>query len=116
MSGVQSKSFAAPDQVQKFPAHGDATVVTMGGRPVIRMTLEPGWRWSADVKPMAGTDSCQTHHLGYVQSGTMRVFMSDGSTADLGAGSVADIPPGHDAEIIGDEVCVFIDFGATAAR
>jgi hypothetical protein len=85
--------------------------VTVAGRPVGKGTFEPGWRWSQDVKPLAGTDSCQVSHLGYCLSGAMRVHMDEGTTHDIGAGDVVAIPPGHDAEVLGDEPCVFIDFG-----
>jgi hypothetical protein len=41
----------------------------------------------------------------------MRVVMDDGSEGEAGPGDVVSIPPGHDAEIVGDETCVFLDFG-----
>jgi hypothetical protein len=41
----------------------------------------------------------------------MRIFMDDGPEGDLGPGDVAAIAPGHDAEIVGDEPCVMLDFG-----
>jgi len=63
------------------------------------------------VKPLAGTDSCQAAHFGYVLSGGMRVYMDDGPEFEIGAGDVVVIPPGHDAEVIGDEACVMVDFG-----
>ena len=44
----------------------------------------------------------------------MRIHMDDGSERDLVAGEAAAIPPGHDAEVIGDEPCVFLDFGEVA--
>jgi hypothetical protein len=37
--------------------------------------------------------------------------MEDGTTLEIGAGDVFEIPPGHDAEVTGDEACVSIDFG-----
>ena len=43
-------------------------------------------------------------------SGRMRVFMDDGTEAEAGPGDIVSIAPGHDAEIVGDETCVFIDF------
>jgi hypothetical protein len=49
--------------------------------------------------------------LGYCISGRMKVFMDDGSEGECGPGDVVAIPPGHDAEVVGDEPCVFIDFG-----
>ena len=66
---------------------------------------------SENVKPIAGTDSCQTYHLGYVLSGRMRVFMDDGSEQEIASGSVFVIPPGHNAEVIGDEPCETLEFG-----
>jgi uncharacterized cupin superfamily protein len=41
----------------------------------------------------------------------MRIFMDDGSESEIGPGDVVAIPPGHDAEIVGDEACVMSDFG-----
>jgi hypothetical protein len=40
----------------------------------------------------------------------MRVVMDDGTEGGAGPGDVVSIPLGHDAEIIGDEPCVFSDF------
>jgi hypothetical protein len=45
----------------------------------------------------------------------MRVTMDDGTTHDIGPGEVMAIPPGHDAETIGDEACVALDFGEISA-
>jgi len=59
-----------------------------------RGTFEPGWKWSECVKPLAGTDSCQAAHTGYVVSGRMHVVMDDGSEAEVGPGSAIVIPPG----------------------
>ena len=45
--------------------------------------FQPGWRWSNDVRPLMGTDSCPVRHVGYVLSGRLHVRMRDGSTLDL---------------------------------
>ena len=82
MSGLEAKRFEAPDEVRAFPAHGRVDLVNLGSGPVGRGTFEPGWRWSNDVKPLAGTDSCQVSHVGYVISGSMTVRMDDGSEQD----------------------------------
>lgn len=37
--------------------------------------------------------------------------MDDGSETEVSSGDVVAIPPGHDAEVVADEPCVFIDFG-----
>ncbi len=90
--------------------HGRAEVAKAGSVTVGRATLEPGWRWSNDVKPIAGTDACQVHHKGYVISGRLHVVMSDGAEGEAGPGDAYEISPGHDAWVVGDEPYVAVDF------
>jgi hypothetical protein len=111
MASIEVKSFDAPDETRMFEGRGKADVVNIAGQVVGRGVFEPGWRWSENVKPIAGTDSCQVSHLGYCVSGRMRVFMDDGSEGEVGPGQVVAIPPGHDAEVTGPEACVMVDFG-----
>ena len=87
-------------------------MVELDDTVVGRMVYEPGWRWSVDVKPIAGTDSCQYHHLGVTTSGVLRVQMPDGAELEINPGDVFEIPPGHDAWVVGDEPWVSIDFEA----
>ena len=110
MSDLQSKNFQTPDETRKFAGHGHVDLVNLASGPVGLGTFEPGWRWSNDVKPLAGTDSCQVEHLGYVVSGRMKVVMDYGQEAEVGPGDAIHIPPGHDAWTVGDEACVIIDF------
>lgn len=111
MKGVEVKTFDKPDETRPFEGRGEVDVVTVAGRSVLRGTFEPGWRWSTNVKPLAGTDTCQVAHFGYVMQGRMRIHMNDGSEAELAPGEVVAIQPGHDAEVVGNETCVLIDFG-----
>lgn len=110
---LQTKSLDAPDEIRKF-GHGHADIVEVGAAALQRARFEPGWKWSDDVKPVAGTDSCHVHHVGYVVSGRMHVVMDDGSSGDAGPGDAVDIPPGHDAWVLGDEDCVILDWGPGA--
>ena len=89
---------------------GEVEIVKVGDGVVGRATFQPGWRWSEHVKPIAGTDSCQAAHFGYVVSGRQRAIMDDGTELEFAAGDVVTIPPGHDAVVVGDEPCVVIDF------
>jgi uncharacterized cupin superfamily protein len=114
MASIEVKRFDDPDETRPFEGNGKAVVVNVGGRTIGLGTFEPGWRWSQNVKPIAGTDSCQVSHLGYVVSGSMRVHMDGGDSTEVRAGDVVAIPPGHDAEVVGDEPCVMIDFGEFA--
>jgi hypothetical protein len=110
-TGVEVKSFDSPDETRPFEGKGHADVAIVAGHPVARGIFEPGWKWSMNLKPIAGTDTCEVSHLGYCVSGRMRIMMDDGSEAEIGPGEVAAIPPGHDAEVVGDAACVWVDFG-----
>jgi uncharacterized cupin superfamily protein len=111
MASVESKSFDSPDETRPFEGKGQADIVELAGHTVGRGTFEPGWKWSENVKPIAGTDSCQVAHFGYVLSGSMRIYMDDGQEIEINPGDVVAIPPGHDAEVTGPEACVMVDFG-----
>jgi quercetin dioxygenase-like cupin family protein len=93
---------------------GRLEIVEVGAGTVGRATFEPGWKWSEHVKPIAGTDSCQVDHAGFVISGRMTVVMDDGSQEEFGPGDVMIAPPGHDAWTTGDEPCVVIDWAGGA--
>jgi quercetin dioxygenase-like cupin family protein len=108
---IEVKSFDKPDETRVFEDKGMADMVVLGGRTVGRTTFEPGWRWSRHVRPIAGTDTCEVSHIGYCMQGRMRIHMIDGSEQEIAAGEVVAIPAGHDAEVVGDETCVFLDFG-----
>ncbi len=108
------KTFDRPDEVRPFAGHGHADVLGLNDHTVLRGTFEPGWRWSNDVRPIAGTDLCETAHFGYVLSGRMALVMADGTESEVGPGTVALIPPGHDAWVVGHEPCVFLDWGSVA--
>jgi hypothetical protein len=111
MASAEVKSFDSPDETRPFEGKGHADVVQLAGQTVIRGVFEPGWKWSTNLKPIAQTDSCEVSHLGYCVAGTMRIYMNDGSEYEVGPGEAAAIPPAHDAEVVSDEACVWIDFG-----
>ena len=109
-----AQNLDAPDEHRPFARHGGIDVVTLGGTTFGRGRFEPGWRWSVDVKPIAGTDACQVPHVGYVVSGRMRIVLTDGRAAEVGPGDVFVCPPGHDAWTVGDEACVLVDVAGMA--
>jgi len=53
---IERKPFSSPDELRTF-SRGKLEVVTVGGQQIARMTLEPGWKWSECVKPIAQTNS-----------------------------------------------------------
>jgi hypothetical protein len=114
MASLQAKSFDAPDETRS-PEKTTIAVLNLGGSKVARMTAQPGWRWSECIKPIAGTDSCQVHHLGVVVGGSLHIVHDDGTEADAGVGEAYEIQPGHDAWVVGDEPFVAYEFDTAAA-
>jgi mannose-6-phosphate isomerase-like protein (cupin superfamily) len=106
---LERKSLDSADEVHTGE-RGRGEVVHIAGVKVGRSTAQPGWRWSEDVKPQVGTESCQSTHFGVVVSGSMQIVMDDGTELVAKAGDVISIPPGHDAWVLGDEPCVSVDF------
>lgn len=109
----EKKSFSKPDDKRSFDK-GQIEVVTIGDTTIGRTILQPGWKWSTSVKPIAQTDSCQVSHLMCIVSGRMHVKMDDGNEFDLSAGDVATITPGHDAWVVGSEPLVGFDIAGAA--
>ena len=104
---VQSGSFKRPDGVRTFD-HGRVELVHLGESSIGRQVIEPGWRWSEHVKPLAGTEWCEFHHFGLVVAGRLHIEMSDGTSMEVGPESVYEISPGHDAWVLGDEAWIGI--------
>jgi len=85
-------------------------VFHLAGQTIMRVRFEPGWKWTECVKPQAGTDFCETDHLGYVVSGRCTTVLRDGSKIVLRAGDLFSIPAGHDGWVEGDEPFEALDF------
>ena len=59
-------------------------------------------------KPYPGCSGFREGRFKIVNQGK-HVVMSDGSEEDFGPGDVIDIPPGHDAWVVGGEPAVSLD-------
>jgi hypothetical protein len=110
---TEHRSFDSPDETRAFP-NGRAEILSVGGGEVGRLVLEPGWRWSNDVKPIAQTDSCEAPHFQYHLSGQLEIRMDDGTELIAGPGDITSLPSGHDAWVVGDDQVVVVDwYGAS---
>src|SRR5690349_10006750 len=112
MPRLRYKPFATPDERRTLP-NLTAEVVNIGETTVGRSVFAPGWRWSTDLAVLSGTTSCQVHHLGHAVSGRMRVEMDDGEAIEIPPDSIYEIPPGHDAWVVGDEPWVTVEWTST---
>jgi hypothetical protein len=113
MLKIQKKSMKKPDETRIFPK-GKLDLVKLEGVTFGLSTLQPGWKWSESVKPLAKTESCQATHTNYFLSGKLHVRMDDGTEMEFGPGDIALISPGHDAWTVGDEPVVFMDITGMA--
>jgi hypothetical protein len=114
MAGVTARSFDSPDET-RTPDKTKLDIVDVGGLKAMRMTAQPGWKWSECIKPVVGTDSCQTHHHGVAVAGAIHVAHDDGTELDISAGDAYTIEPGHDAWVTSAETFVGYEFDPAAA-
>jgi len=94
-------------------------IVRAGDARVKRMIFHPGFRWSKEMKPVAGTEQCMHAHVGFLAHGQIQVEYPDGCTQEFRAPDVLIISPGHDAWVVGQEPAIVIEFdfeGETVER
>ena len=115
----EAKSADSPDET-RTPPNQVVQVVNVGDHTLSRITMKPGWRWSENVKPIVGTDSCQMSHVGYAVAGSLTVQTADGAQHKINSGDFYTIPPGHDAwndgnhDFVGLEILSAAEYGRGA--
>lgn len=118
MAGIERKNVSEPDSVSDFGADGTSAQVTLGiagygvgsESTIWLSTLQPGWSWKRNIQPSVPFEACPLHHREYVLAGRIRYVMDDGTSLDAQAGDHLLIEPGHQAEVIGEEACVLLDW------
>lgn len=110
---MESRSLDQPDETRR-PNLATVEVLNLSGHSIGRFTFQPGWTWAGSIKPVAGTDHCEKQHIGYCVAGRMDVWLTDGTRISVQPGDAYVIPPGHDAEIVGDQAFVGIEFSSAA--
>ena len=113
MARAERKDLRSPDEIRTFEK-GKVELVNIGGGTVGRLTLEPGWRWSQHVKPIAKTEWCEAPHFQYHVSGLLHIVMADGTEFEVGPGEVTTLPSGHDAWVVGNEPVVLVDWAGAS--
>ena len=113
MTGIERKNFSEPDEIEEYGEQGFSHRVTLGiaeDSTVWRSNLRPGWSWLRNIKPTVPFERCPMHHREYVIAGRIRYVMDDGTEVVGEPGDHLLIEPGHLAEVVGDEVCILIDW------
>ena len=110
---LQVKSHDKPDE-RRAPEKTLLELNHLNEYSIGRMTMQPGWTWADDIKPVVHTDSCQLLHVGYCVSGSLETMLDDGTTATISSGDSYVIPPGHNARVLGDEPYVAIEVHSAA--
>lgn len=111
---LQRRVLGEADEERDVP-RGRIETYDMGEIRIGRSILQPGWRWSESIKPIARTERCESHHIGMCVSGRCRVQMHEGSELLIEPGQFYEIPPGHDAWVVGDEPYVTIEWSPSTA-
>jgi len=109
MGAIRRRSFDDPDGHREFPLL-TVSLARIGSHTIGRGVVQPGWHWSEHLGPVMDAESCPVHHVQVLLSGRFAVRMEDGEEVEFRPGDVMDIPPGHDAWVIGDEPALLIDF------
>ncbi|MEA2650330.1 MAG: hypothetical protein QOI85_51, partial [Chloroflexota bacterium] len=113
MGAIRRKSFNDPDALRDLPL-ATIRIASIGSHTIGYGVEQPGWRWSTHMGPRAGTTSCPVHHVQVFLSGRFAVRMDDGEEVEFGPLDVGDIPPGHDAWVVGDEPVHILDFAGNS--
>jgi class 3 adenylate cyclase len=109
MAAIRRANFDDPDGLREFPLL-TVSLARIGSHTIGRGVVQPGWHWTEHLAPVMGTDSCPVHHVQVLLNGRFAVRMDDGEEIAFQPGDVMDIPPGHDAWVVGDEPAELLDF------
>ena len=109
MGAIRRTSFEEPGGLRELPLL-TVSLARIGSHTVGRGVAQPGWHWAEHLAPTMQADSCPVHHVQVLLSGRFAVRTDDGEEMSFEPGDVMDVPPGHDAWVIGAEPAVLVDF------
>ena len=109
MGRIERKSLDDPDEVRQLPMllmH----FVRVGALNVGRGIVQPGWRWSTHMRKETDEPLCRSTISSSSCRAGSRSSWRMASYAEMKPNDIFDVPPGHDAWVLGDEPAVIIDF------
>lgn len=108
MTDVTVKNLDNSENSRTFLDGSKRTAVILKTVAIGRGEYLPGWTWSKHAGQQTGKSS--EAHIGYILSGQMIVQSPDGKEDKVGPGDAFEMPPKHDAWVIGNEPCIALDF------
>jgi hypothetical protein len=88
MGTLECKDFSTQADEVMTPNNAKVEMVNVGGQRVMKISAKPGWKWSTDIKPVVGTESCQAKHVGVIVEGSITCRHDDGSEMTYSAFSL----------------------------
>ena len=109
MVNIIKKNFNSPDETMNPGEKLKVEVVAIGDLKFMKVTAEPGWKWSIHKKPVDNTEYCEKDHLIYLISGKLGSSMKDGEEEEFSPGDIFKVPSGHDGWTVGNEAAVWLE-------
>ena len=66
MASIEVKNFANDADEVSTPNNARVETVNIGGQKVMKLTIQPGWKWSDDIKPLVRIPSLQKLNSGKI--------------------------------------------------
>ena len=107
---IEVNNFSSAAGEAKDMPNARMEAVNVLNQRVMKLTLSPDWKWSKDIKPIIGTDTCQATYTGIMVEDAIHCVCDDGSEATYTAGDAYAISPGHDAWVVGGKPAVVNEF------
>ena len=76
---MECKDFSTQADEVMTPNNEKVEMVNVGGQRMMKISAKPDWKWSADIKPVVGTASCQAKHVSVIVEGSIKCRHNDGS-------------------------------------
>jgi hypothetical protein len=107
-----------PDAEHRDVGGVQLDIVRVGAGRVKRTIYPPEFRWSTNMKGVAGTALCMHAHVGFLARGRIHIEYADGCRLEFSAPHAVYIEPGHEGWVVGNEPAVLIevDFEGETAR